>query len=396
MSQAKNSQIPFNPSILTWARERAGYAIDEIAEKIKVKAEKISAWEKGELSPTVKQARNLAKLYQRPFLEFFAKEVPVLSEVECVPDFRFYNKTISKEESRELKSIQAWAESIRLNAIALLEEMAEEPRAFSHNLRFNYKDSPSQAAATLREAMGFELSQQLNIAKTKKIELPNVLRRLIEDMGVIVLRKSSMAKQNARGMCIYSDILPVIIYSSEAPSAQLFTLMHEFAHVVIGASAISSAPALVKDIDSQDARIEKWCNEFAASFLMPESAIMDIAGVPRAKVAKVSQEWLRSSADLFGVSRHAFLIRLITLGLVDENYYWSRMRQRFLVEESQYKPFGRSKYYGRRYVNEHGEFYVNLVLDAFVQSLIDAHNAANFLGIKKLEHFADIKSEARV
>lgn len=396
MTQGQNTSVLFNPSVFTWARERAGLAIDEVANKIKVKSEKIVAWEAGELSPTVRQGRNLAKCYDRPFLEFFAKDIPIVPDVELVPDFRFYDKAISAQEKRALKAVQEWAENIRNNAIAIIEDMAENPRIFSNNLRFNAENDPSIAAKTLREAMNFTVDRQIGIPKSEKYKLPNILRELIEDMGVIVLRRNSLAKLNARGMCIYSGVLPVIIYGGEAPSAQSFTLMHEFAHVVIGMSAISAGLSIGKDISNQNARVERWCNEFAAAFLMPENAIKEIEGIPTSKVDKVAEDWLRSSATLFGVSRHSFLIRLIDLNLVNPDFYWSQMRPKFLQEESQYKSYGRSLYYGKRYINAHGPFYTNLVLDALGRGVLDAHNAANCLGIKNLKHLAGIKLKARV
>ena len=396
MTQVQNTSLPFNPSIFAWARNRAGLAIDEVAEKIKVKPEKISAWENGKISPTVRQGRNLAKCYKRPFLEFFAKSIPSIPDVELVPDFRFYNQTTSAQEKHALKAVQEWAENVRLNAIAIIDDLGEEPRKFSHNLKFSYKDDPSIAASTLRDAMGFNIEDQLHIPKGKKYKLPNILRGLIEDMGVIVLKQSSITKLNARGMCIYSDILPTIIYGGEAPSAQSFTIMHEFAHVVIGTSAISSGLSIGKDIPSQDAPIEKWCNHFAASFLMPESAIKNITSIPSSKVNEIDESWLRTTSGMFGVSPHSFLIRLIDLDLIDSDFYWSKMRPKFLKEESQYKSFGRAPYYGKRYISTNGRFYTNLVLDALGRGIVDAHNAANYLGIKNLQHLADIKAEARV
>ena len=37
-----------NPHILIWARERAGFGVAEIAEKLKIKPEQWLAWEHGE------------------------------------------------------------------------------------------------------------------------------------------------------------------------------------------------------------------------------------------------------------------------------------------------------------------------------------------------------------
>ena len=67
--------LPINPNVLVWARERMGLSVEEAAEKVPVKVERLMAWEANDASPTINQARKLAKIYDRPFLEFFAADV---------------------------------------------------------------------------------------------------------------------------------------------------------------------------------------------------------------------------------------------------------------------------------------------------------------------------------
>ena len=54
------AHVFINPSILTWARERAGLAVSGIAAKIKVKPEQVLLWERGERRPTLRQAQLFA------------------------------------------------------------------------------------------------------------------------------------------------------------------------------------------------------------------------------------------------------------------------------------------------------------------------------------------------
>ena len=87
---AKKEPIPFNAEILRWAREWRGRSIDEVATKLKQPVQKIQAWESKDSGerPTVGQARSLAALYERPFLEFFRNTRPPVQEPKLVPDFR--------------------------------------------------------------------------------------------------------------------------------------------------------------------------------------------------------------------------------------------------------------------------------------------------------------------
>jgi transcriptional regulator with XRE-family HTH domain len=68
--------MPINREVLRWARERLKPSFEDVAEELGVKPEQVQDWELGGKLPTVLQARRLAEVYDRPFLEFFAKEKP--------------------------------------------------------------------------------------------------------------------------------------------------------------------------------------------------------------------------------------------------------------------------------------------------------------------------------
>jgi transcriptional regulator with XRE-family HTH domain len=73
MAQKRTADSPpFTPAVFRWARDRAGYSLDDAAEKLAVSREILLDWESddGIFAPTVKQARDLAALYGRSFLEW--------------------------------------------------------------------------------------------------------------------------------------------------------------------------------------------------------------------------------------------------------------------------------------------------------------------------------------
>ena len=111
--------------MLRWARQWRGRTLEEAAAKVHKTPDEIAKWELKHrpddvTGPTVKQARELAALYDRSFLEFFRDAPPTLAEPELVPDFRMH-KGVETDESdvRELKAIQSWAEEKRTNALAV-------------------------------------------------------------------------------------------------------------------------------------------------------------------------------------------------------------------------------------------------------------------------------------
>ena len=74
------------PKLLQWARERRRLALEEAAEKINVKPEKLQKWEHGDDSPTFKQAKSLAEKLYVPFGYLFLNDPP--EENLPLPDFR--------------------------------------------------------------------------------------------------------------------------------------------------------------------------------------------------------------------------------------------------------------------------------------------------------------------
>jgi Zn-dependent peptidase ImmA (M78 family) len=68
-----------------------------------------------------------------------------------------------------------------------------------------------------------------------------------------------------RGFAIYDKFAPLIfINSKDTVSAQTFTLIHEFVHLIIGESGVS-----LLDLNHTDNEIELFCNELTAEILVP-------------------------------------------------------------------------------------------------------------------------------
>ena len=387
---AKKEPIPFNAEMLRWAREWRGRSVDEVAAKLKQPAQKIQDWENKDsgVGPTVLQARALADLYDRPFLEFFRTSRPPVKEPELVPDFRRPRdaKKLNAEQARDLKTIQAWAEAQRENALDLYGEIGEDPPTLPEQIYTSVKKSADAAAEEAREILNFDIVEQTSLKSSQQHFLPSLLRRKFELGGILTFRRNELKKLGVRGICIYADPLPIVIFGSESPGAQAFTLAHELGHVVLRESGIIG-PVRRKSPDA-----EKWCDQFAASFLMPRKMMREIVGpMPNVPAVEISDSDLARYAGIFRVSRHAMLIRLVHLGYVKESFYWDNKKSKFDQEEADYKQFGRAEYYGTRYRNTLGDLYTGLVLQAWSSGRITNHSAAEFMGIKNLAHLHDIR-----
>jgi Zn-dependent peptidase ImmA (M78 family)/DNA-binding XRE family transcriptional regulator len=392
----KGTRLPFNSGMLKWAREWRHRTAEEAAQRVGVAVEVITAWESPteQAAPTVRQARLLAEFYGRHFNEFFYDEPPAIKASALVPDFRMHRGVPEPREHREILEIQHWAEAQRLNAIGLYEDLDEPIPQFPSDLQARLGDDVEVAAAGARKVLGFSIEQQKRLKAAEQTKLPTILRNKIESLGVLVLKKTELAEHRVRGLCFVQFPLPIIIYGAEAPAAQAFTVVHELAHILLRQSAISGG--FSKDQSStNERRVESWCNRFTGAFLVPEAALAELRRKPERPAPSIEDQALAELAKAFRVSPHAMLVRLVQLGYVADSYYWGVKQPLFAQQEAGFKSSGRSLYWGSRVVTTHGRLYTGLVLEAWSSGKIPYHQAADYLGIKRLSHLNDIRREFR-
>jgi len=388
----KRHEMPINGDVLVWARERVHLNHDDAAAGAGVTPERLRDWERGESVPTVKQARKLAAVYDRPFLEFFSRERPPVKALETIPDFRTQKGVDIPKEDYELFLIQSEAEEIRLNALDLYDLLGEQPPTLPSRFFGTINDDAEVTAARVRGILDLSIEEQITLKWKERDRFVDILRAKFEAAGILVTKNSGLIQFGSRGMCFFAQPLPIIVFSSEAPSGQAFTLAHELAHVVIKQSALSGTPGGSKPSAK---RTEDWCDAFAAAFLIPANALARVYSKPATPHPRITDYELDRLAKRFAVSRHAMLIRLVNLGYVRASYYWDEMRAKFLAIEAAYKRSGRSKYYGSRYRTARGDLYTGLVLEAWSNGSITNHSAAEFMGIKNIAHLDAIRDRFR-
>src|SRR5690625_1640536 len=88
-------------------------------------------------------------------------------------------------------------------------------------------------------------------------------------VGINVHRR--LDRNELRGFAIMADRARVVlINTTDTPQAQIFTLLHEFAHLLLGESGVS-------DLSPHNPRkIERACNRLAAEFLVPSADFSEL------------------------------------------------------------------------------------------------------------------------
>jgi Zn-dependent peptidase ImmA (M78 family) len=382
--------LPFNPNVLRWAREWRGRSVEEAAQKVNVNEEKLLAWEAGNSVPTVRQARILAGFYDRSFLEFFLSRIPNVAQTKLAPDFRLHKVAPDPRGDREVQVIQDWAEEARQSAMELFGVLGDDVPIVPAEFRATLDTNPAWAASEARRLCGYTVEDQIALGSAERGRVAKDIRRAIERLGALVLKDSRLGKYGVRGVTLFANPLPIIVFGTEAPTAQAFTLAHELGHIALQQSAISGPPTAREAINEAE-RSERWCDEFAGAFLIPEPALGKIWAKPNRPNPKIGDDALRQLANTFSVSQHAMLIRLVQLRYVASEYYWDEKRPEFLRQEAEFRGGGKAPYYGTRYRNAYGDTYTALVLEAWGTGRITNHTAAELMGIKNLTHLFDIR-----
>lgn len=372
------------PNVLRWARESARMTEETAAAKIpKLTVEKLKEWEDGTSQPTIRQAQILAKAYKRPFALFFLPEVP--RDFQPLQDFR---KSGSKELTtssifiiREIQQKQAWISDV-------YSENNEEQLPFVG--RFSLKSNPKHVADDILATLGINPS---------KYETDNPIREWInaaESNGIFVSRtsfihsKMKLDSEELQGFAIADQFAPFVFVNSEDWNApQLFTLVHELAHIWIAATGISNE--IEPEITNRDKfnPIELFCNDVAANALIPSEIILSVDK----RVFKSSQDIFKTAKNL-GVSSFAFLVRALNLQLVTNSEYKVLKRQAeidyqaFLKREAEKKaalklkqkekPGGPNPYLLR--LNKNSRLFTQVVLDALRSGFVQPTQASFLLG----------------
>ena len=260
------------PQVIEWARQRYHLAIDTVAEKLKIKPDKLEAWEKGDERPTFRQAQRLAQKLRIPFGYLFLSAPP--EEKLPLPDLRIVAGTQPHPSSPDFSDLlndvlrkQQWYREYQ-------ESEGAQPVPFIGS--FTLSSSPEIIAVDIRDTLGIN-DKMRQESENWELFLRDFIQRA-ESAGVLVLRSGivgnntyrKLSVEEFRGFAISDNLAPVIfINGQDAKAAQIFTLVHELAHLWIGESGISN-PDYRKRSSQQQHIIDRFCDQVAAETLLPK------------------------------------------------------------------------------------------------------------------------------
>ena len=316
-----------NPAIIKWARERSGYTLQDIAEFFKKDIPTISDWESGSAAPTYAQLEKLADKFKRPTALFFFPVVPQEPNLEA--QFSLRSSEVEKLNPRiHVLLRQAAARQISLMELNMGANPAEA-RIF--------RDLHAQLDAPLpdivhqtREYLDVSVETQASWSNpTKALE---IWRDRIEEKGIFVF-KDAFRSDVVDGFCLVHDEFPVIyLNNSRTHVRQIFTLFHELAHLLFRRNGIT------RGVKIGGEKIERFCNRFAAEFLVPSSDLETRLDFPDYDDTAISE-----LASHYKVSRPVILLKLVDRQLLKPLDYKTKTRKWEQEHKSKLQKVARSK-----------------------------------------------------
>jgi len=385
------NKVKISPEVLKWARESLHLPPEMVLEHFEQKSKKkfaldgtiLAKIESGsgeEIAFTLLQ--ELSSLYKRPLAVFFLNKPP--TEPVLPNDRRTINSDVHKVIS------PAAVLAIR-RARYVQEVFRELSKELEVSLKFPFKkfslsDDPIEMGTKFRDTLEFSFDVQRKARDARA--LFDAVRVRLEKVNVFTI-KSSFPLEDARAFSLVDQTPQLILinnkdggYFGYAPKT--FSLLHEFAHILLRESAICN------DFTNSHQQIEKFCNSFAASFLVPDKFFWEVLGIGREEFDMASLEkYLKPLQAAFKVSQEVLLRKCLTLRLVTDDFYNKKVQQwndefeksKKEKEDKGIKQFIPSIPRSKIAISNNGRRFVELVLHARSEGKITVDSAADYLGV---------------
>lgn len=368
MAEVKEG-LPITPAVVQWARERAGYSMDDAVRHFK----RIAAWEAGEALPTYVQVEQMAERFKIPVAVFFFPKPPAVPPIE--QSFRTLTAEDFAAIPRTVRMFLRRGQAMQLNLAELNDSKNPAGRVISYDLKPSPNTSLDKIAAEVRAYLGVSIEEQASW-KGVDVALEKWREVFATKAGVYVFKEAFRAP-NYFGFCLYDDEFPIIyINNSSAKSRQIFTLFHELGHLLFHTSGIDILDdPFIAHMGDAEQKIEVICNGLAARVLVPD-AVLD----KMLKGAKISRQLAFELAGYFSVSREVIYRKFLDRGLIGAEEYGAAAKE-WAGQMKSKDDESSGNYYNsqRAYL---GQRYIDLAFTRYYQHRFDRSQLAEYLNLK--------------
>ncbi|PKP12407.1 MAG: hypothetical protein CVU08_10680 [Bacteroidetes bacterium HGW-Bacteroidetes-3] len=297
------NELNINADMITWAISRAGHDLHEFLST----SPRINDWVENKSKPTVKQLEKFSHKVHIPFGYLFLQNPP--EEKLPIPFFRTGNGNGTMVSLNVYETIllmqrrQEWLKNyFQENEIETLDFVG----------KFNVNSNSKDIVNDIRKVLDLDENwARRHQTWEKALEF---LTEKIEDKGIILTFNSVVENNTSRpitvdecrGFVLVDELSPfMFINAADGKAAQMFTIVHELAHIWTGQSAGFD----FRQLQPADEPIELLCDKVAAEFLVPKESFI--------------AEWIelrdiKKIARIFKVSPIVIARRTLDLGMISK------------------------------------------------------------------------------
>jgi len=365
-----------NPRVLRWARRSAGRTIEEVASAFKKDPDVIRAWEKGDDAPTYVQLEKLARRYRRPVAMFFFPAPPD----EAPPSRAFRTLPQSQRDTMAPDTRFALREA-RATQLALRELTGGRSpwkRLIWRDVGLRPSVPVTNAAHRVREYLGVSLETQRGWRDARRAL--REWRAAVQEAGVFAFRRP-LKQRDVSGFSLVDPEFPVIyLNSSTALTRQVFSLLHELAHMLLGESGVTKGDdSYIDDLAPRPRRVEVYCSKLASEIVLPSQEF------DKWECADLSDDDVVTKlARDYSVSPEVILRKALDRGLVGRAHYEAKAAQWAAVAGDHIRRQRTRQGGGDYYVNQAsylGQHFLRLAFGSYYRGRCTRDQLADYLNV---------------
>lgn len=302
-------RVEVSSDILDWILRLSGKYAANLNHKHQ---SQLDEWRTGRTKPTLNQIKDMSRKLHVPFGYFFLNEP--FDDTPKVFAHRTIGSRAPSKASRELIDTVTHMESIQNWMIEELHRENGDPLEFVGSLTSD--STTSQIVEKIRNILAVPVDW------FRKTSDPHnafdYLRDAMERSGVIVMMSGIVGNNTHRRLnpnefrafALVDKNAPLIFINrnDEPAAARLFSLVHEFVHILMGSDELYDA---AENSEQTVSRLETACNRGAGEFLMPDADFVRI--------------WrtggMEDTEKSFPVSRTAIALRALNHGYLTKAEY---------------------------------------------------------------------------
>lgn len=356
--------------ILRQVRETRQFELVDAASSASISPARLEKFEAGDLEPSFIQIQKLADVYGLPSYLLASRSLPNLPQ--ALPDFRRSDPGPARLSPSGMRRI--WSSEKIASFARQLDQAVERPvPSWAKDVPIG---NPTVSRATiLREFFDDWMARRvrgLDFTGAPEQVFFGSFRLFLEVQGTIVNVNDAPADDFLGFYINHNESMPLSFVNRKISSrkAQLFTLVHEYAHLLANAEGVSN-PFVVRN------SIERTCNKFAAEFLSPLAAFQSFVERQGRTMRSDPYDLIRFVSERSLLSQHATAIRLVEADYISRGFLhsWETARSKVITQEKDNETEAAGDTFGAPHAKRIGElgylptFLAKLAVD---QNLIDS------------------------